>query len=125
LRAIAELVQVRHETLRKFIEGETETPHRSSREAYARLYRKYRGELKHAAQPAGQAYQAGVLSELKMILAPGEKAAKAEVRAIFAAARKSGETLPRGTTDLERLVIRLIADGYDEGGLYPKGGKRK
>jgi hypothetical protein len=120
---VADLVEVRHETLRKFIEGETETPHRSNREAYARLYRQYRGSLSQVAEPGQRAYLAGVLSEVKMILAPGEKAAKAEVRAIFAAARKSGEALPRGTTDLERLIVRLIADGYDEGGIYPKGGK--
>lgn len=116
-------MEVRHETLRKFVEGETETPHRSNREAYARLYRQYRVPVNRLAEPRDQAYTAGVLSELKMILAPGEKAAKAEVRAIFAAARRSGEPLPRGTTDLERLIVRLLADGYDQGGTYPKGGK--
>jgi hypothetical protein len=122
---VADLVEVRHEALRKFINGETETPHRSNREAYARLYRQYRGPTRVVSQPGDRAYTAGVLSELKMILAPGEKAAKAEVRAIFAAARKSGEELPRGTTDLERLVVRMVADGYDGESTYPKGGKQK
>lgn len=124
LRAVAELLEVGHETLRKFVEGDTETPHRANREAYARLYREYRGAVRTVAQPGAQAQAAGILSELKMILAPGEKAAKAEVRAIFAAARKSGEPLPRGTTDLERLIVRMVADGYDDESVYPKGGKR-
>jgi hypothetical protein len=112
-------VEVGHETLRKFIEGETDVPHRSSRKAYSRLYRAYGGRPEGAvAEPEVRAQVAGVLSDFKMILAPGLKASKAEVRRIFAAARASGMELPERTTELERWLIRMLTEVYGGGDSY-------
>ncbi|MDB4949765.1 MAG: hypothetical protein JWM27_2414 [Gemmatimonadetes bacterium] len=119
MRLIAERVEVGHETLRKFIEGETDVPHRSSRKAYSRLFRAYGGKTDGLVlNPMERAEVAGVLSDLKMILAPGLKASKAEVRRIFAAARASGMELPERTTELERWLVRMLTEIYGGGDTY-------
>lgn len=109
-----------HETIRKFIEGETKVPYPRSRAAYTRLFWRERG-LAHLAEDEVPILWA---TDLRAIFEGATlEEAKAEVRSIFAAARERG-TLPPSAAKLESWILRLLEAEYGDGLPYRKPRRR-
>lgn len=110
LREAARLIGRGREQVRKFIAGEIETPHPSTREAIARVYmQKYGGAGMVAERPV----PAPTPTPLKLILPQPLEKATAEIRAVFELARRAPESeWPDAIHAIEKWLLNRVRDEY-------------
>jgi hypothetical protein len=123
LREAGRLIGKGREAVRKFVSGETETPHDRTREAIARLYvQKYGAGVKRASEVA---QATTTTTPLKLILPRGVERATTEVRAIFEALRTHSHAMPPATGALERWIVRRVREEYAAETPYARPRQRK
>jgi len=123
LREAARLIGRGREAVRKFVSGETETPHDRTREAIARLYEQRYG--KGAKRVKEEPLSAVTATPLKLILPRGVERATAEVRAIFDRARRCDGAAPPSTGALETWILRRVREEYAAETPYAQPRKRR
>lgn len=120
LRYVEAVTGVGHETIRKFTEGETETPNQRSIEAYTRLYWQQH-RTGRVAEDGSDGLPLVPVLELRRILPEGLDGAVAALRAMFDPESPN----PPEAAELERWLLRLINSAYGAGPHYQKGKRRK
>jgi len=120
LRYVEAVTGVGHETIRKFIEGETERPHARFIEAYTRLYWQQQKTMRVAEDGSDGLPLVPVL-ELRRILPEGLEEAVAALKATFDPDAPS----PPEAAALEKWLLRLVNSAYGAGPHYQKGKRPK
>lgn len=124
LREAEEATGIGHETIRKFVEGETETPHPRSRAAYARLYWREKG-LVFVAEETGVEGPLLWATALRTIFRGGKEQARADVEKLFELAGRHPGELPPSAAAMRRWLLELIEAEYRDAMPYRKPGGRK
>lgn len=120
LRYVEAVTGIGHETIRKFIEKDTEHPHPRSIEAYTRLYWQQQRTGQVSENTSNGLPLVPVL-ELRRILPDGLPEAVAALKAIF----DPDSPNPSEAAALEKWLLRLIDSAYGAGPHYQKGKRPK
>lgn len=123
LREAARLIGRGREQVRKFVAGEIENPHPSTREAIAKLYqrREQSGALLAREVPAERPTR----TPLRLVLPRGIEKATAEIRAVFDVLRRHAGEGPESAAALEKWLLTHVKDEYAVEVPYARPRRRK
>ncbi|HEU4455893.1 MAG TPA: hypothetical protein VFR81_22700 [Longimicrobium sp.] len=123
LREAARLIGRGREQVRKFVSGDIENPHPSTREAIAKLYQQRHGTGTGLARDVHAT--AVTRTPLRLILPRPVEKATAEIRAVFDVIRRHADEAPETAAALEKWLLTHIKDEYAVEIPYPQPRKRK
>lgn len=123
LREAARLIGRGREQVRKFVSGEIENPHPSTRQAIAKLYQQRYGtgtSLSRTVQVT-----ATTRTPLRLVLPRPVEKATAEIRAVFDVLRRHPDEAPESYAAIEKWLLTHVKDEYAVEIPYPQPRKRK